>query len=94
MAEMTDDEFEAALEGVTFRIWFCPVRRWHPQTPGPTVEWVDEVAWCTYGPCGRSSTDPTPRRECVCDTYDCAGECCGPGNCTCTTDLGPDGGRA
>jgi hypothetical protein len=30
---------------------------------------------------------------CTCESYDCHGECCGIGNCTCTTDATPDGPR-
>jgi hypothetical protein len=38
---------------------------------------------CYAGACAAEPDD-----ECSCASYDCAGECCGVGNCTCTPASG------
>jgi hypothetical protein len=60
---MSDEEFEKALEGVSFRIWFCPDRRghsWPPDRVVPTVEWRGDVAHCLYPDYGLTSTSSQP----------------------------------
>lgn len=99
---MTDDELMAAIGNVRFRFWQCPVKghRYRHDRDGkplPTVEWDGDVAGCLAYACGRTSTDPVPRGECLCegDTADgeeCRGECCGRGQCSCTPDRGASRG--
>ncbi|MEW2442807.1 hypothetical protein [Micromonospora marina] len=46
--------------------------------------------------CACHSDTPSDDRFCVCEAYDCAGECCGVGNCSCTPAPGdphPRGGE-
>jgi len=85
------DQLDAAIAraGGRVRFWTCPIKGhsdasakpgWH----GPTVEWVDDVATCLFPGCFRKSTDPVPRGSCECEEYECAGECCGRGGCSCS----------
>jgi len=65
--------------------WACPVES-HNE-----VEWDGAVWSCTTPGCLRASDN---ERGCNCELYNCAGECCGAGNCTCTPDAAteaPDG---
>jgi hypothetical protein len=74
-----------------WRDWSCPVvghtggtARRAPRYK--TVEWDDGKAYCLFPGCLRNSFDPVPRGECCCDTYEpCYGECCGPGECSCSS---------
>jgi len=91
---MSDQEFDEAVAAideaissgkVRMRFWVCPVRHpWHRFPPTGTVEWDGPVAQCLWRGCWRRSDDPVPRGECLCEEYDCRGECCGPDNCTCS----------
>jgi hypothetical protein len=96
---ISDDDLTAAFGGVRVRFWLCPVEEHrHPISPDgwptPTVEWDGDVAYCLTYHCGRSSLDPVPRGECLCDGTrnawgtECTGQCCGPGQCSCS--LGGD----
>jgi hypothetical protein len=92
-----------ALLDLPTRFWQCPVEGHRYRTdrdgfPLATVEWDGDVAGCLFRGCGRISTDPVPRGECWCDGdtpdgEECAGECCGIGECTCTPDRA-DGGSS
>jgi hypothetical protein len=92
---MSEPTFTADLEAIgnaRVRFWQCPVQGHRDRRDSKDwlvveVEWVDGVATCLFPGCGRTSTDPVPRGECMCETYDdCQGECCGPGQCSCTPD--------
>jgi hypothetical protein len=48
------DEILEALGNASFRIWTCPVRA-HTERTCVTVEWRDNIAYCTFPGCGRSS---------------------------------------
>jgi hypothetical protein len=68
--------------------WVCPVVGHTDGTArrsGPaTIEVDGDVVRCLFPGCGRNSDEPD-RRECCCETYEpCAGECCGPGQCSCS----------
>lgn len=95
------------------RSWQCPVeghryRSDRDGVPLATVEWDGDVAGCLAYGCGRISTDRVPRGDCWCDGYtdgqgttECTGQCCGPGQCSCTPDQAttvtarqPSGGEA
>ncbi len=89
----TDDnlrELQEALGDATFRFWTCPItghsgRRDGKGGPVVEVEWVDGVAHCLFPGCGRTSTDSVPRPWCNCEEYDRAGQCCGAGQCSCSS---------
>lgn len=81
-------DLDDALSGVKVRFWLCPVvghrdRRDSKGYPVEEVEWVDGVASCLFPGCGRTSADQG-EQYCACDEYVCAGECCGPGQCSCS----------
>lgn len=91
---MSDEEFDAAIAQideaissgrVKLKFWTCPVK--HPWDHHPhqgTVEWDGDVACCLWRGCFRRSDEPHPRGECLCEEYDCTGECCGAGQCSCS----------
>ncbi|MEV5211400.1 hypothetical protein AB0K35_28390 [Micromonospora sp. NPDC053740] len=76
--------------------------RFEQLPPSMRAEWAAHLASACWdcGPEGATASwcddcyeaDP----ECKCEEYDCAGECCGVGNCTCTPAPGdphPRGGE-
>lgn len=97
---MSDEEFDQVIAEidmaissgkVKLRFWTCPVKT-HPWDRFPqsqTVEWIDGVATCLWGGCGRRSDDRVPRGICYCEEYVCDGECCGPGQCSCSDPQSP-----
>lgn len=42
------------------------------------------TCYCTGRPGCQADDDTSEEGWCDCEEYDCAGECCGLGNCTCT----------
>jgi hypothetical protein len=96
---MSDAEFDAAVAEidaalasgrVQMRFWICPViHPWDRFPTAPTVEWDGDVACCLWSGCCRRSDDEVPRGICYCEEYVCHGECCGPGQCSCS-DPRPD----
>ncbi len=64
--------------------WFAYLASacWDCGPEGATASWCDDCF--------------TAQDACTCEEYDCAGECCGVGNCTCTPAAGgpnPRGGE-
>lgn len=86
MDDRQADELLAAIGELRFRIWFCPVRHPWPDEPTQTIEWDGDVATCLWRGCWRRSDDPMPRGECLCEgiSDECTGQCCGPGQCSCS----------
>jgi hypothetical protein len=83
---MADDN--DAFLNARVRFWLCPVkghRNRQDRNGWPVVEvgWVADAAFCLFPGCGRTSLEPN-RAECTCEEYDCTGECCGAGQCSCT----------
>lgn len=91
---MSDQEFDEAVAAideaiaagkVRLKFWVCPVKHpWERSPRGGTVEWDGDVACCLWPGCMRRSDDEVPRRICYCEEYVCHGECCGPGQCSCS----------
>ncbi len=67
--------------------WTCPIPGHANARPGlPDVEHFDDVTQCLFPGCLRNSESPD-RLWCSCEIYDCRGECCGIGGCSCTPDI-------
>jgi hypothetical protein len=87
----TERPIPPELATARIKFWVCPVPG-HSDRRGPngelvgTVEWDGDVAYCLTPGCLRSSQDPPEGRgTCECELYDCEGECCGAGQCSCST---------
>jgi len=96
-ADYQDPGLTAALlaDEPTGSAWSCPVEHpWRGRPQDPTIEWDGDVATCLWRGCWRRSDDPVPRGECFCEGISdvCTGQCCGPGQCSCSWPADESGG--
>ena len=55
-----DDELMDLLRKTPVQFWICPIREHAERRNTVTVEWRDNVAYCTFLGCDKTSVNVTP----------------------------------